>query len=58
MKAITMSPEQTATYDADDAAAVELMRELRRQAQEMIEAGEADSVEIYTDDGIVAEVVG
>lgn len=56
-KSITMSAEQTETYDADGSDAAELLTELRAEAQRLIDAGDADSVEIYTADGIVAEVV-
>lgn len=51
MKSITMTVEQTAQYDADDAA---VMDELIAQAQALAnETGE--TVEIYTADGIVAD---
>lgn len=56
-KSITMGSEQTETYDADGPEAAELLAELRAEAQQIIAAGDADSVEIYTADGIVAEVV-
>lgn len=51
MRSITMTADQTAAYDRDDRA---LMAGLIAQAQELAdETGE--TVEIYTDDGIVAD---
>jgi hypothetical protein len=55
MKTITMTAEQTAIYDADNTASVELMRELKAEAEAIREPGE--TVEIYTADGIVADAV-
>lgn len=54
-KHITMTQQQTAIYDRDNAESVDLMGELRKQAQGMREDNE--TVEIYTADGIVAEVI-
>lgn len=51
--AITMTPEQTAVYD--DGREIEqrkLMADLRRQARDI-----GGVVEIYTSDGIVADIV-
>lgn len=54
---ITMTTEQAAAWDgADDRDSRELMERLRQQAEAM-RSSEADTVEIYTCDGIVAEVV-
>lgn len=51
--AITMTPEQTAIYDdGREIEQHELMADLRRQARDI-----GGVVEIYTSDGIVAEVV-
>lgn len=51
MRSITMTQEQTESYDNDDA---DVLRELIRQAQQLAnETGE--TVEIYTADGIVAD---
>lgn len=57
MRSIKMTVEQTETYDHGDGPAQDkLMRGLRAQAQELFdETGE--TVEIYTADGIVADVV-
>ena len=55
MQHITMTDEQTAIYDAGDAASVELMRTLNAQAQQIADANGC-TVEIYTADGIVANV--
>lgn len=52
MRSITMTPEQTAAYDADDMAVI---RELQAQAQRLHEET-GETVEVYTDDGIVAFV--
>jgi len=51
MKAITMTVEQTARYDDDDATVIDEMRE---QAAAIREGNE--TVEIYTVDGIVVDV--
>lgn len=56
MSTIQMTAEQTATYDADGAEAVELMRTLREQAQARLEET-GEPVEILTADGIVADFV-
>lgn len=51
--AITMTPEQTAIYDdGREIEQHELMADLRRQARDI-----GGVVEIYTSDGIVAEIV-
>ena len=52
MKSITMTANQTLRYDEDD---ISLITELRVEADNIREHGE--TVEIYTDDGIVAMVV-
>ena len=54
-KYIEMTQEQTEVYDRDNAESVELMKELRKQAEALREGNEP--VEIYTADGIVAEVI-
>jgi len=55
LKSITMSTEQTETYDGGGESAKQLMSDLREQAAEIATA--ADKVEIYTADGIVADYV-
>lgn len=52
MKTITMTSEQTRRYDDDDASVI---FELRAQAANIRKSGE--TVEIYTNDGILADVV-
>lgn len=56
MKSITITAEQTAIYDSDTPESVALMRELRRQAQQIADST-GETVEIYTADGIVADAV-
>jgi hypothetical protein len=53
---ITMTNEQTETYDADELASAELMTELRAEARRIMEQT-GQPVEIYTADGILAEFV-
>lgn len=55
LKSITMTKEQTETYDRGGGRAEQLMRDLREQASAQAEAN--DKVEIYTTDGIVADYV-
>ena len=56
MQTITMTTEQTAIYDEDGREARELMTRLNAQAQAL--ANETrKTVEIYTEDGIVANAV-
>ena len=57
IKSITMTDEQTEMYDDDGSEAASLLAELRAEAQQIIDNGDAFTVEIYTADGIVAEVV-
>lgn len=53
---ITMTADETAVYDgADDRATSDLMRELRARAQALADST-GQPVEIYTADGIVADV--
>lgn len=57
MATIHMTAEQTAIYDgADEQSQRDLMRELRTEAQRQANATGA-TVEIHTDDGIVADAV-
>lgn len=54
MKSIIMTAEQTMIYDSgNEPEQHELMRQLRKQARDM---AMLETVEIYTDDGILAEV--
>ena len=55
MKSITMTEAQTAIWEDNGSEAKDLMRDLRNQAEAMRE--EFETVEIYTADGIVADVV-
>ena len=57
IKSITMTDEQTEMYDDDGSEAASLLAELRAEAQQIIDNGDVFTVEIYTADGIVAEVV-
>mgnify|MGYP000570735215 CR=1 FL=1 len=57
IKSITMTDEQTEMYDDDGSEAASLLAELRAEAQQIIDNGDAFTVEIYTADGIVADVV-
>jgi hypothetical protein len=52
MKIITMTKDQTALYDEGDEM---IMRTLNRRAQALADAS-GESVEIYTDDGVLANV--
>lgn len=56
MQSITMTADETAIYDGDDDRATRaLMAELRERAEAIGSSDQA--VEIYTADGILAEVV-
>lgn len=58
MTSIKMTAEQTEIYDNGDGPAQdELMRSLRAQAQDMADETH-QQVEIYTVDGVVADVRG
>lgn len=52
MRSIIMTAKQTAAYDNDD---MEVIRDLMEQAQRLHEET-GETVEVYTDDGIVAFV--
>lgn len=57
MTYITMSPDQTATYDGgDERATREMMAEMTAQAQRLADTT-GTTVEAYTDDGIVVAAV-
>lgn len=56
LKSITMTADQTAVYDGADEAAIRHMLDGLRSAALALK-GSGDTVEIYTADGIVADVV-
>lgn len=57
MRSITMTSEQTETYDGgSDEEQIALMAALRRQAQALAD-DTGETVEIYTAEGVVADAV-
>lgn len=55
LKSITMTKEQTETYDGGGEDATQLLEDLREKAGS--QCGPNDMVEIYTSDGIVVDFV-